>query len=111
GTLAAMYLAILVAASPALAALVVGLGVLQVAVFLLSYRRYQELTSQELQAQAKTQSHLVQMLSGIETLKASGTEDRAVQQYSNLFVDELNVSLARGRLNAGIDSLMTVLRM
>jgi ATP-binding cassette, subfamily B, bacterial len=111
GVLAAMYLAVLMAASPAMATLVLLLGALQVAMFVLSYRRYQELTSQELQAQAKTQSQLVQMLSGIETLKASGAEDRAVQQYSNLFVDELNVSLMRGRLNAGVDSLMSVLRI
>jgi ABC-type bacteriocin/lantibiotic exporter with double-glycine peptidase domain len=111
GSLAALYLAILVAASPSLAALVVVLGVLQVAVFLLSYRRYQELTSQDLHAQAKTQSHLVQMLSGIETLKASGAEDRAVQQWSNLFVDELNVALMRGRLSANVDSLMNTLRV
>ena len=111
GTLAAMYLAILFAVSPALAGLVLFLAVLQAVVFLLSYRRFQELTSQELQAQAKTQSQLVQMLSGIETLKAGGAEHRAVQTYSNLFVDELNVSLARGRLTAGVDSFMTVLRM
>jgi ABC-type bacteriocin/lantibiotic exporter with double-glycine peptidase domain len=111
GTLAVLYLAILGVASPIMAALVMVLGAVQAAVFLLSYRRYQELTAQELQAQAKTQSHLVQVLSGIETLKAGGAEDRAVQQYSNLFVDELNVSLTRGRLNAGVDSFMSVLRM
>jgi ATP-binding cassette, subfamily B, bacterial len=111
GTLAVLYLAILGAASPIIAGLVVLLGAVQAAVFLLSYRRYQELTAQELQAQAKTQSHLVQMLSGIETLKAGGAEDRAVQQYSNLFVDELNVSLRRGRLNAAVDSFMSVLWM
>ena len=111
GALAALYLAILLAASPALAGLVVVLAIVQVAVFLLSYRRYQELMSQELQAQAKTQSSLLQMLSGIETLKASGVEDRAVQQWSNLFVDELNVLLIRGRLSATVDSLMSTLRV
>ena len=111
GALAALYLAILLAASPGLAGLVVGLAILQVAVFLFSYRRYQELMSQDLQAQAKTQSHLVQILSGIETLKASGVEDRAVHQWSSLFVDELNVSLMRGRLSATVDSLMSTLRV
>src|SRR5207249_7317383 len=94
-----------------LAALVVVLGVLQAAVFLLSYRRYQELMSQDLHAQAKTQSHLVQMLSGIETLKASGAEDRAVQQWSNLFVDELNVMLISGRLSTTVYSFMNTFRM
>src|SRR4030095_89888 len=86
-------------------------GLLQLLVFGLSYRRFQELTSQDLQAQSKAQSHLVQILSGIETLKASGAEDRAVQQWSNLFVDELNVSLMRGRLGATVDSFIHTLRV
>jgi ABC-type bacteriocin/lantibiotic exporter with double-glycine peptidase domain len=111
GALAALYLAILLVASPSMGALVLVLGLLQAAVFLLSYRRYQELMSQDLQMQAKAQSYLMQVLNGIETLKASGAEDHAVEQWSNLFVDELNVSLKRGRLNATIDSVMSALRL
>ena len=111
GALAALYLVILLAASPAIGGVVIVLGLVQLGVFLLSYRRYQELMSQDLQAQSKTQSHLVQMLAGIETLKASATEDRVVQQWSNLFVDELNVSLKRGRLSAGVESLMSALQL
>ena len=49
------------------------------------------------------------MLAGIETLKASGAEHRAVEHWSNLFVDVLNVSLDRGRLSAVVDSLLAAL--
>jgi ATP-binding cassette, subfamily B, bacterial len=111
GALASLCLAILLITSPAMGALVVMLGLLQAGVFLLSYRRYQELTSQDLQTQSKSQSYLVQMLAGIETLKAGGAEGRAVEQWSNLFVDGLNVSLNRGRLSAAVDSLMSALRL
>jgi ATP-binding cassette subfamily B protein len=111
GALASVYLAILLITSPGMGALVAALGLLQAGVFLLSYRRYQELMSQDLQTQAKAQSYLMQALSGIETLKASGAEDHAVEQWSNLFVDELNVSLKRGRLSATVDSLMSALRL
>jgi ABC-type bacteriocin/lantibiotic exporter with double-glycine peptidase domain len=107
----AVYLVILFMASPALGALVVLLGMLQAGVFLPSYRRYQDLTSQDLQTQATAQSYLVHMLAGIETLKASGLEDRAVEQWSHLFVDELNVALKRGRLSALVEALMSTLRM
>ena len=93
GPLASVYLVILLMASPALGALVVLLGMLQAGVFLLSYRRYQELMSQDLETQARAQSYLVQMLAGIETLKASGVEDRSVERWSHLFVDGLNVAL------------------
>ena len=43
------------------------------------------------------------MLVGIETLKIAGAEDRALEHWANLYVDELNVSLSRGRLEALID--------
>ncbi len=111
GALAISYLAILLAANAAMGLLVLSLALLQAAVFLFSYRRYQDLMSQDLQTQAKAQSYLVQMLAGIETLKANGVEERAVEQWSNLFVDGLNVSLSRGRLSATVDSLMSVLKM
>jgi ABC-type bacteriocin/lantibiotic exporter with double-glycine peptidase domain len=111
GALASVYLIILLLASPAMAALVLGLGLLQGGLFLLSYRRHRELMSQDLQTQAKAQSYLVQMLAGIETLKASGLEDRAVEQWSHLFVDELNVALKRGRLSALVEASMHALRM
>ena len=106
GALAISYLAILLMANAAMGAIVLSLALLQAAVFLFSYRRYQDLMSQDLQTQAKAQSYLVQMLAGIETLKANGVEERAVEQWSNLFVDGLNVSLSRGRLSAMVDSLM-----
>ncbi len=111
GPLASVYLVILFMASPAMGALVVLLGMLQAGVFLLSYHRYQELMSQDLQTQARAQSYLVHMLAGIETLKASGLEDQAVEQWSHLFVDELNVALKRGRLSALVEALMSTLRM
>lgn len=111
GTLAGLYLIILFISSPLMGLLVVFLGLMQAGVFLLTYRRYQELMSQDLQRQSRAQSYLLQMLAGIETLKAGGTEDRAVEEWSNLFVDALNLSLSRGRLSATVDSLMGALRM
>ncbi|HYO13849.1 MAG TPA: peptidase domain-containing ABC transporter, partial [Thermoanaerobaculia bacterium] len=51
----------------------------------------------------------VNLLAGIETLKASGAEHRAVEQWSHLYVDVLNASLARGRLSAFVDSTLAAL--
>jgi ABC-type bacteriocin/lantibiotic exporter with double-glycine peptidase domain len=110
GALASLYIFVLLVISPLIGVLVLLLGLLQAGLLLLSYRRNRELMSQDLQTQSKAQSYLVQMLAGIETLKASGAEDRAVQQWSNLFVDQLNVSVTRGRLSALVDSLMSALR-
>jgi ABC-type bacteriocin/lantibiotic exporter with double-glycine peptidase domain len=65
--------------------------------------------SESLQTQADSRSYQVQMLAGIETLKASGAEDRSVEHWSHLFVRELNVSLDRGRLDALVNSLLDTL--
>ncbi len=109
GVLVLLYLALLFLLHVGLALLTVGLGVLQIAVYFATRNRVADLMSQDLEAQARTQSYLVQVFAGIETLKAAGAERRAVEHWSNLFVDELNVSLARGRLDALVESLMSVL--
>jgi ABC-type bacteriocin/lantibiotic exporter with double-glycine peptidase domain len=49
------------------------------------------------------------MLAGIETLKAAGAERPAMTHWSNLLVETMNVSLARGRLNALVQSLLGAL--
>jgi ATP-binding cassette subfamily B protein len=105
GALAFIYLVLALLISPSLAAVALALGAVQVAVFLLARHRVRELMSQDLESQSRAQSYLVQMLAGIETLKAAGAESRAVEHWSNLFVDQLNVSLGRGRLSAVTESI------
>lgn len=109
GALATLYLILLFLAQLELGLLVLVLALLRVGLFLLSRRRYGDLMSEALQTQAQSRNYQVQMLAGIETLKAMGAERRAVEQWSNLFVDELNVSLARGRLSALVDTLLAAL--
>lgn len=105
GVMVTLLLVLLLVASPQMGLLVLVLGLLRVALFLLTRRRYRELMSDALHTEARSRSYQVQILQGIETLKATGGEQRAVETWSNLFVDELNVALARGRLTAWVDSL------
>jgi ATP-binding cassette subfamily B protein len=111
GALACLYLVILLALSPAMGLLVLGLGVLQVAVLVLARRRNQRLMAESLHVQARSQGYVYQLLGGIEDLKAAGAERRATAHWSNLFVDEVNVSLARGRLEALTESAIAGLRV
>ncbi len=111
GTLVGVYLILLFASNAVMGALVLGLGVLQMGVYALAQRRQRELMAENLQVQAKSQGYLVEMLSGIATLKASGAEQRAVEHWSNLFIDELNVALRRGRLHAVIATATGALQM
>ncbi|MEA2490561.1 MAG: ATP-binding cassette, subfamily bacterial [Acidobacteriota bacterium] len=109
GLLACLYLVFLFMANSTLALLVLGLGLLRVLLFLGTRHRHAELMAKTLQVQAKSRNYQVQMLSGIETLKALGAEQQAVDRWSNLFADELNVSLARGRLDAFFDAAIGTL--
>lgn len=111
GGLAVLYLILLVVLSPVLALVAVGAAVLQLVGLLLARRRYAELTAQDLESQARAQSFLVQMLVGIQTLRIAGAEDRALGHWANLYVDELNVSLSRSRMQAVFDTFNAVLQL
>src|SRR5436305_2781961 len=109
GLLVTVYLVLLFVASPTMRLLVLFLGALRVGLFLFTRKRTRDLMSRSLQTEAKSQSYQVNLLAGIETLKASGAEHRSVEQWSHLFVDVLNVSLSRGRLQAFVDSTLSAL--
>ncbi|NOJ98517.1 peptidase domain-containing ABC transporter [Corallococcus coralloides] len=111
GLLVVLYFLILAVASPGTALLVGCLGALQVGVFLVSRSQQRSLLARNLDLDARNQSYQIEMLTGMQTLKAFGAEHRAVQHYSGLFVDVLNVTLARGRLTAWVDALTGTLKL
>jgi len=111
GVLVLLYLVLLMAVSPSMGFLVLGLGALEVALLLISGRRHRRLLSESLEVEARAQSHQIEMLTGIQTLKAFGVEHQAVQRFSELFVNVLNVSLQRGRLSAWVEALNGALRL
>ncbi|MFN0246889.1 MAG: peptidase domain-containing ABC transporter [Kofleriaceae bacterium] len=109
GVLVIAYLALIIWMQPMMAAIVGGLAFVQITVFLLSRRTYRELQARALDAQARSQSYLVEMFAGMATLKACAAEGRAVERWSNLYIDELNVSLERGRISALVDGAVGLL--
>ncbi|ATB32680.1 peptidase domain-containing ABC transporter [Melittangium boletus] len=111
GALVLLYLALLFAVSPTVGFIVLGLGVAQLLVLVLSTRRQRALMAENLEVEAKHQSYQLEMLTGIQTLKAFGVEHQAVQRFSENFVNVLNVSLKRGRLTAWTDALGATLRL
>jgi ABC-type bacteriocin/lantibiotic exporter with double-glycine peptidase domain len=111
GSLVVLYLLLLVLMSPGMAAVVVVLAAIQVTVYLVTRARQQELASRILHVQAESQSYQIEMLSGMETLKSMGCERRAAEHWTNIFVQMLNVSSERARLNATVDSTIGALRL
>jgi ATP-binding cassette subfamily B protein len=111
GFMVVIYLVLLFVASAKMALLAMGLALLEIVVYWLARRRVRELVAQSLETSARSSSFLLQMLAGIETLKLAGAEGRSVQRWSNLLVDNTNVSLARGRLQVKTDAIVGTVGM
>lgn len=111
GSFVLLYLLILLYVSPWFGAIVAGLGLLQILLVLGTRRRMTQLMQKELAAKATEQGYLFEAVSGISLLKASGTEDRAFDRWTDLYYDQLNVSLERSRLSVLIDTAMGMLRV
>jgi ATP-binding cassette, subfamily B, bacterial len=111
GALVSLYLVLIFAQSASMGSVVVVLGLLQVAILAGTHKRMQRLMAETLATQARSQGYLAQMVTGIETLKSVGAEARGVDHWSNLFVDEVNATVSRGRLSAVIETLTTTLRI
>ncbi len=111
GALVVVYLAILFLRDPWFGAIALGLGALQVAVLLLSAPRMHELTRREILADADVQGYLVELLNGMATIKASGAEARGWERSATLVSHRLQLSLARGRLNAAAEGALAALRV
>ncbi|MCE9667127.1 peptidase domain-containing ABC transporter [Myxococcus stipitatus] len=110
GVLVLVYLALLLATDASMGALVVGLGLLQLLVFVVPRARQRSQLSRALDLGARSQGYLMALLSGMQTLKAFGVESRMARSYSHLYVDLLNVELERGRLSAWLDAVTNTLR-
>ncbi|MFH0899954.1 MAG: peptidase domain-containing ABC transporter [Pseudomonadota bacterium] len=111
GLLAGSYLALLLAFDVTLCLWALGLAGLEILVLMLTRTRRKQLISETLDVQSKARNKQVETLAGIETLKAMGAERRSAERLANSVVDELNVALARGRLDAISDSLLAALRL
>ncbi|PRQ06949.1 peptidase domain-containing ABC transporter [Enhygromyxa salina] len=111
GALVTIYLVLIAWISPLMAAVVVGLAAVQFSLYFATRRAQEELMTEGLALQAKTSSYEVEILGGIETLKSMGAEDQAVERWTNLFVDTLNTSLRRGRLDSLVEALLGGFRM
>lgn len=109
GLLVVLYLLLLLAVDVRIALVVVEVAFVHAAVYLLARHRQRELMSRALVAQARASSYEVEMLGAMETLKSMGSETRAVEGWSHLFIDSIDVALGRGRLDALTSSARSAL--
>jgi ABC-type bacteriocin/lantibiotic exporter with double-glycine peptidase domain len=100
GCFVLIYAVVILKVNALLGIVALSLAALQAAIFVLARPKNQRLLAEDLDRQAKAQSYLVQVLGGMETLKTAGAERNAVERWSSLYTDTLNVSIQRGKLGA-----------
>jgi ATP-binding cassette, subfamily B, bacterial len=105
GVFVMIYAVIIFWVHPTMGIIAVSLSLTEAAVFACARPSYHRLLAEDLDKQAKAQGYMVQMLAGIETLKCAGAERQGIERWSNLYTDELNVSIKRVRLSTFVDGL------
>ncbi|GIJ32868.1 peptidase domain-containing ABC transporter [Micromonospora sediminimaris] len=110
GVLVLVYGWLVVIADPRLGTLVLALAVVQVGVLAVSWRRQEYLTAALLEAQARAQTELFQLLDGVPTLKASGLEGAAAENWSHTFAAEVNARTSSRRFLAVCEAASTAIQ-
>ncbi|MEO8671060.1 MAG: peptidase domain-containing ABC transporter [Tahibacter sp.] len=109
GVLALMAMAILLVTSAACAAVVIGCVAVASAVFATLRRQRAHNLAELFAGQSQSQGYLVQMLMGMETVRASGLDRGVRQRWSTLFARETSAVAALGRTEGRIAALATAL--
>jgi ABC-type bacteriocin transporter len=110
GSMVIIYLCILLVESLPFGILALIIGFLQMALIIIIHRPITSLATQELTAQGKSQGYMAEALAGIATLKAAGAEHSAHEHWSNLFFEQLNISVRRSYVTTIATTILLILR-
>lgn len=106
-----VYIVVVARADLLLAGVVAVIAIIQLGILLANWSRVAELAALSLEAQGRAQGHLIQLLYGIEFLKASGREDAFFQRWSAHYVDEINAEAGQSHQTAVADALVATIRV
>ncbi|MBK9030334.1 MAG: peptidase domain-containing ABC transporter [Myxococcales bacterium] len=105
GVFVLTYAVIIFWVNPLLGVIAITLSLTEALVFLAARPANHRLLAASLDKQAKEHGYMIQMLGGMETLKCAGAEQQAVEKWSNLYTDQLNVTIRRVRMQAYVDAV------
>lgn len=105
-----IYFVILLTQSPMITVATLIIGALQVGLIVATAPAIRNMMMQDLAAQGKATGYMNEALSAIATLKAAGAEHRALARWSNLFMDQMNISIRRNYLVSIIGIIFDLLQ-
>jgi ATP-binding cassette, subfamily B, bacterial len=111
GVLVISHLGFLLFISPNMTVMALVVVAVQGSVFVLTRKKLRSLASSTLAKQTEASSALQELLTGMESLKASGAEQQASQGWVSHYVDLLNIGLRRGNLASYTDTILSTLNI
>lgn len=111
GAFVLVYITLFLVVYPLYGWLALALGLTQLLVMLANFRALRHMAQQDVGAQAEAQSCAVEMLTGIETVKAMGAEEHAYGRWSALFEKQLQASFRRRRLDSLLETALGTFRV
>ena len=104
GVMALLTLALMLVYSWKLALVTLLAVALYVAIRALAYRAMRDRTERQLVAAARQESHLLESLRGMQSLKVAGEEPQRRSAYENLMVETVNQEVRLARMGLGFGS-------
>lgn len=111
GPLAVVFMVLILLRDPVLGGCLAAVAAVQVVLLLATRRRITDLTGRGLTAAATTQGRLIESIGGIETLKASSAEWRAVERWSGMFTAQMNADMRLGLTRGVLDAALSGVRI
>lgn len=105
GLMAVVTLALMLVYSWKLALVTLVAVLLYFGIRLIAYRPLRDGTEQQLVAAAKQQTHLLESLRGMQSVKVAGAEGLRRSTYDNLMVDTVNHEIRLARMGLGFNSV------
>jgi ATP-binding cassette subfamily B protein RaxB len=104
GLMAVVTLALMLLYSARLALISVLAVALYLAIRMLAYRPLRERNERQLVAAARQQTHLLESLRGMQSLKVAGEETRRRAAYDNLMIETVNQEIHLARMGLGFSA-------
>ncbi|MFI0544912.1 peptidase domain-containing ABC transporter [Streptomyces sp. WSLK1-3] len=111
GPLALVYVGVVLARDWVMGVCLIGVAAVQVLLIVVFRGRVTRLTQRELAAQGTAEGRLIETIGGIETIKATGSEDQALSAWRERFTDQLGASARSGRAQTALDTALNGLRV
>lgn len=105
GTFVVVYAGIMIYTSTVFGLVAVSLGIIQIALLVLTSKKMTQFVKAELAAQGHAQGFLVEAISGVQAVKAAGSEDRTLSHYNGVFSEQIRTLIQRGQLQSIIGAV------